>query len=62
VVVTTEGDGEQARRVAKRLARSLWDEREQFRARSLTANEAVAEAVQRAGELRASGESAGGDQ
>ncbi|HTK99950.1 MAG TPA: M81 family metallopeptidase [Pseudomonadales bacterium] len=58
VVVTTEGDGEQARRVAKRLARSLWDEREQFRARSLTANEAVAEAVQRAGELRASGREA----
>ncbi len=58
VVVTTEGDGEQARRVAKRLAQTLWDERDQFRARSLTADEAVAEALTRAEELQSAGRSA----
>jgi microcystin degradation protein MlrC len=58
VVVTTEGDGEQARRVARGLAQQMWDERELFRARSLSADEAVAEAVQRADELRASGRGA----
>jgi microcystin degradation protein MlrC len=58
VVVTTEGDGEQARRVAKRLAQSMWDERELFRARSLTADEAVAEASVRAEELQAAGRAA----
>jgi microcystin degradation protein MlrC len=58
VVVTTQGDGEQARRIAKRLAQSLWDERDSFRARSLTADEAVAEALTRAEELRAAGRTA----
>ncbi len=58
VVVTTEGDGEQARRVAKELAKSIWDEREQFRARSLTAEEAVAEALSRVEELQAAGRTA----
>ena len=53
VVVTTEGDGEQARRVARKLAQSVWDERDRFRARSLSADEAVAEALTRAEELRA---------
>ncbi len=55
VVVTTEGDGEQARRVARKLAQSLWDERDRFRARSLGADEAVAEALTRAEELRTAG-------
>ena len=58
VVVTTEGDGEQARRVAMRLAQAMWDERELFSARSLTADEAVAEALTRAEELQAAGRAA----
>lgn len=58
IVVTTDGNGEQARRVGKRLAQSIWDERELFRARSLTADEAVAEALTRADELRAAGRTA----
>ena len=45
VVVTTTGDREQAARIGKRLAQQLWDEREQFRPRSLSAAAAVAEAV-----------------
>jgi microcystin degradation protein MlrC len=45
VVVTTSGDREQARRIAKRLAQALWDAREQFRAQSLSAADAVTEAV-----------------
>jgi microcystin degradation protein MlrC len=44
VVVTTRGDREQARRIARRLARELWSSRESFRARSLSAEEAVAQA------------------
>lgn len=44
VAVTTQGNREQAMRVAKRLAGGLWDEREKFRARSLSAPEAVKEA------------------
>ncbi len=55
VVVTTEADGEQARRVAKRLARSIWDERELFRPHGLTVDEAVAEALRKADELHAVG-------
>jgi microcystin degradation protein MlrC len=58
IVVTTQGDGEQARRVAKQLAQSVWDERDSFRARSLTADEAVAEALTRADELRTAGRTA----
>ena len=58
VVVTTEGDGEQARRIAKRLAQSMWDERDLFRARSLSADEAVAEALARAEEVQAAGRAA----
>ncbi len=58
VVVTTTGDGEQARRVARALAQSVWDERELFRARSLSAAEAVAEACARANELQAVGRTA----
>ena len=45
VVVTTTGDREQAVRIGKRLAQQLWDEREQFRPRSLSAAQAVAEAM-----------------
>jgi len=45
VVVTTTGDRQQARDVARRIAGELWDARESFRARSLSAAEAVAEAV-----------------
>jgi microcystin degradation protein MlrC len=44
VVVTTEGDREQARAVSERLARSLWEDREAFRPQSLSAAEAVAAA------------------
>ncbi len=46
VAVTTEGDPAQARRVAQSLAARLWDDREQFRPLSLSADQAVAEALQ----------------
>ena len=41
VAVTTEGDREQARRIAEALAEGLWADRETFRPRSLSADEAV---------------------
>ncbi len=41
VAVTTEGDREQARRIAEALAEGLWTDRETFRPRSLSADEAV---------------------
>ena len=44
VVVTTTGDKAQAVRIAKALAQRLWDDRELFRPRSLSAAEAVAAA------------------
>jgi microcystin degradation protein MlrC len=44
VVVTTSGDHDQAVRIARGLAETLWNERDAFRARSLSAAEAVAEA------------------
>lgn len=52
VVVTVREDREQARRIARRLAQMLWDARERFRARSLSADEAVAEAVAIAAQKR----------
>ncbi len=44
VAVTTEGDREQARRIGETLVEGLWADRETFRARSLSADEAVVEA------------------
>ncbi len=44
VAVTTEGDREQARRIGESLVEGLWADRETFRARSLSAGEAVVEA------------------
>lgn len=41
VVVTTEGDSEQASRIADSLARDLWRDREEFKPTSLSAAEAV---------------------
>ncbi len=41
VAVTTEGDREQARRIAEALAEGLWADRETFRPRSLSADAAV---------------------
>ena len=41
VAVTTEGDREQARRIADALAEGLWADRETFRPRSLSADAAV---------------------
>ena len=65
VVTTFVGDVDgyataqaQATRIARELAQSLWDEREQFRARSLSAAEAVQEATARAAELHAAGKAA----
>ena len=59
LVVTTlaahRGDTAHARRVARELAQSLWDEREQFRARSLSAAQAVQEACAAADALQAAG-------
>lgn len=52
VVVTVREDREQARRIARRLAQTLWDARERFRARSLSAHEAVAEAMALAAQQR----------
>jgi microcystin degradation protein MlrC len=45
IVVSTEGDAGQAKRVAEELAQTLWKAREDFRARSLSAPEAVGEAL-----------------
>jgi microcystin degradation protein MlrC len=45
VVVTTSGDREFAREVATRVADNIWAHREAFRPRSLSAAEAVAEAL-----------------
>jgi len=44
-VVTTDGDREQAARIAKGLATDLWAAREDFRAQDLSAAEAVAAAM-----------------
>jgi microcystin degradation protein MlrC len=41
VVVTTEGDQDQARRLGRQLAQDLWNDREQFRPVSLSAEAAV---------------------
>ncbi len=48
IAVTTEGDREQARRIAEALAEGLWADRETFRPRSLSADEAVVAARQAA--------------
>ena len=53
VVVTTDGDRAQAVRIAKTQAQRLWDDRELFRARSLSADEAVAEALRLAAGMTA---------
>ena len=45
IVVTTDGDREQAARIAKGLATDLWAAREDFRAQDLSAAEAVAAAM-----------------
>ena len=45
IVVTTDGDREQAARIAKGLATDLWAAREGFRAQGLSATEAVAAAM-----------------
>lgn len=44
IVVTTEGDREQAESVARETATGLWEQREAFRPLSLSASEAVAQA------------------
>lgn len=44
IVVTTEGDREQARSVASRLALGLWEKRDDFRPLSLSADQAVDQA------------------
>lgn len=45
IVVTTEGNREQAEAVAKTAAEYIWQRRESFRPRSLSAAQAVAEAL-----------------
>lgn len=45
IVVTTEGDRDQAVRIAREAAEGLWREREKFRPLSLSAEEAVTAAV-----------------
>lgn len=45
IVVTTEGDADEARRIAEKLALELWNKREEFRPQSLSAAEAVARAL-----------------
>lgn len=45
LVVTTDGDAALAQSIAAEVAQSLWDLREQFRPRSLSAEEAIAEAL-----------------
>ena len=45
IVVTTKGDREQAQKIARRMAKVLWDDRESFRPISLTAEEALEEAA-----------------
>ncbi|MFV2091348.1 MAG: M81 family metallopeptidase, partial [Pseudomonadales bacterium] len=46
IVVTTEGDAAQARRIGTRLAHGLWADRELFRPDSLSAADAVTTALQ----------------
>ncbi len=50
VVVTTRDDRAAAERVGKRMAESLWNARETFRPRSLSAEEAVTEALTQRGQ------------
>jgi microcystin degradation protein MlrC len=45
VVVTTEGDRDQARRIGRALAGALWSDRDEFRPTSLSADEAVEAAL-----------------
>ncbi len=51
VVVTTEGDREQAQRIGQSLASDLWQDRALFEPNSLSADEAVGEAVREAERL-----------
>lgn len=45
IVVTLIGERERAARIAREIATGIWENREQFRPRSLSASEAVAEAM-----------------